>query len=101
MRKKGIPNSRIIIPSNLSSDDQRYLIKVEKSAFLFKVLFAFLIGVAGLYFIYIGLESNSAIRFKFKDIIFEINTTLPGLVIICFCIILCLFSKVNIKYTKE
>lgn len=101
MRKKGIPNSRLIIPSNLSSDDQRYLIKVEKNAFLFKLLFAFLIGIAGLYFIYIGLESNSVIQFKFKDVNFEINTTLPGLVIICFCIILVLVSKVNIKYTKE
>lgn len=88
------------IKSNLSSEVTRSLINKEFTVFILKFAISLMLVVAGFYFIYCGITSESTIKFSYNDLSLELNNVLPGVTLIIFGIVLMLFSRLNIKIKK-
>ncbi|MEE9361973.1 MAG: hypothetical protein V3U92_05185 [Cellulophaga sp.] len=62
-----------------------------------KYVIAVISLVVGCIFIYQGIESDSTIKFTYKDATLELSKALPGITLSLLSLILMLFSRLNIK----
>jgi len=92
------PNFRkLIIPSGLDTEIIKNLIAKEYKVFIMKFIIAVIALIAGGIFIWQGIESDSTIKFIFKEATLELNTAYPGITLSFISLLLMLFSRLNIK----
>ena len=88
---------KLELPQGLSNKITNNLINKEFKIFLLKFILSFVTLFFGCFFIWKGIVSSSVLKFSFNNMSIELNTTLPGLILSLFSIILMLLSRLNIK----
>ena len=88
------------IPSDLDPTITNNLIKGERWAFVIKMIFAAALVGIGAWLIFLGIGSESTIKFKISGAEFELNNVLPGLTVIILGFLIGFFSKQSITIKK-
>lgn len=98
MFAKGPNIRKLEIPANLDTNLAKSLVDKEFKVFMFKFILALLALIAGVIFIWQGIESDSTIKFAFQGATLELNKAYPGISLAFISLLLMLFSRLNIKF---
>lgn len=92
------PNFKEIdIPPNIDTNLVNNLVKKEFYAFVIKSFIALILIAGGLFFIYIGIRSDSNIIINTKIFSLKLNKSFPGITLAILGFLLMFFSKIKIK----
>jgi len=97
MFPKGSNFRKLDIPSGLHSEIVKSLINKEFKVFVLKFIIAIIALIIGGIFIWQGIESDSTIKFAYKEATLEFNKAYPGIILSFISLLLMLFSRLNIK----
>ena len=97
MFPKGPNFRKLDIPSGLDPEIVKSLINKEFKVFVMKFIIAIIALIIGGIFIWQGIESDSTIKFVFKEATLELNKAYPGVTLSFISLLLMLFSRLNIK----
>lgn len=92
------PNFRKIdIPLDIDTNIVNNLVNKEFYVFIMKFFIALILISSGLFFIYIGIKSDSNIIVNTKFFTLKLNKAIPGITLAILGFLLMLFSRLNIK----
>lgn len=97
MFSKGPNLKKLQISNGLDPDIIKSLIDREYKVFIMKFVLSIIALIFGVVFIWLGIESDSTIKFTFKDVALELNKAYPGITLAFIGLLLMLFSRLNIK----
>lgn len=100
MFSKGPRMGKLDIDPNIDPALAKSLVNKEFAVFIMKFIISAVALLFGCYFIWLGIESDSIIRFSFGELELELNKALPGITLAFISLILMLFSRINVKDKK-
>lgn len=100
MFSNGPRMSKLDIDPNIDPAVAKSIVNKEFAVFVMKFIISAVALLFGCYFIWLGIESNSIIKFSFGELKLELNKALPGITLAFISLILMLFSRISIKVKK-